>query len=182
MNATEIISILIAIIGFAAILWIGLGTSILRAGKDKPYSFHRLQTWLWTMLICPCFALNWGFVNPSAPDVNLTALVLLSMSGGTAAIAEMVNSVHLESQRKQPGISLKLNSDSSGSFWTDILMDDSGNLSIGRLQNLVFTFVYLAVYLSMFFPEMKFPVFEKTAYVLMGISSGSFLIGKGLNK
>ncbi|AWA29759.1 hypothetical protein HYN48_06530 [Flavobacterium magnum] len=69
-------------------------------------------------------------------------------------------------------------------FWVDIIMDDNGQLSLARLQQLVFTMIYATVYLTTFFGgAMKaYPDFQANAYILMGISSGSYLLGKSLNK
>ncbi|AWI25640.1 hypothetical protein [Flavobacterium pallidum] len=69
-------------------------------------------------------------------------------------------------------------------FWVDIIMDDNGQLSLARLQQLVFTVIYATVYITTFFGDaMKvYPDFQANAYILMGISSGSYLLGKSLNK
>jgi len=78
---------------------------------------------------------------------------------------------------------LKSNSTTTQGFWIDILLDDNGQFSVGRLQNLLFTLIYITVYISLFFKNgMEYPDFDNTAYVLMGISSGGYLIGKGMNK
>ena len=82
-------------------------------------------------------------------------------------------------------IKMPLKPDLTGiSFWTDILKDDSGQLSIVRLQQLIFTFAYVVIFLSSFFASnmKEYPVFGENAFVLMGISAGTYLIGKGLKK
>lgn len=70
------------------------------------------------------------------------------------------------------------------SFFIDLISDDSGQLSIGRLQQLIFTMAFLAIYLTTFFgAEMKsLPIFGTEVFTLMGISSGTYLVAKGMNK
>jgi len=78
---------------------------------------------------------------------------------------------------------LKKYAGSSKSFWKDILMDDSGQFSITRLQQLIFTFAYVLVFISSFFYNgLEYPEFQQNAFVLMGISTGTYLVGKGLKK
>lgn len=177
-----ILSIILAIVFFLTITIIGLRTDILRESsiENKPYSFHKFQLWVWASIIIPTFVLYWGFVEGHVPAINESALVLLGISAASAVTAQVVSS----SQQANPGNnpSLKSLNLSSTGFWSDILKDDTGQLSIGRLQQLLFTFAFIAIYLTAFFQEMKYPEFDDKAYLLMGISSGTYLIGKGQNK
>jgi hypothetical protein len=181
-QAFSVISIFISILVFLAILIVGWRTDLLKEGnmESKPYSFHKFQLWLWTLIICPSFALYWGRVSGHQPDINVTGLVLLGISGGTTAVAQIINT----SQKANPVANPLLKSLTvlTTGFWSDILKDDTGQLSIGRLQQLIFTFIYIGIYIFMFFPEMKYPIFEQNSFVLMGISTGTYLIGKGMNK
>ena len=80
---------------------------------------------------------------------------------------------------------MQLKSDLTGtSFWTDILKDDNGQLSIGRLQQFIFTLIYVVIFLTSFFASnmKEYPDFHENAFTLMGISAGTYLIGKGLKK
>ncbi len=72
----------------------------------------------------------------------------------------------------------------SKSFFIDLISDDSGQLSIGRLQQLIFTMAFLVIYLTSFFSaEMDtLPTFGTEVFALMGISSGTYLVAKGMNK
>ncbi|MDG1333475.1 MAG: hypothetical protein P8P74_14155 [Crocinitomicaceae bacterium] len=72
----------------------------------------------------------------------------------------------------------------SKSFFIDLISDDSGQLSLGRLQQLIFTIAFLVIYVSTFFSADlgALPVFEAEVFALMGISSGTYLVSKGLNK
>lgn len=72
----------------------------------------------------------------------------------------------------------------SKSFFIDLISDDSGQLSLGRLQQFIFTIVFIVIYASTFFgAEMGIlPVFGAEVFALMGISSGTYLVSKGMNK
>ena len=154
--------------------------------KKAPYSFSRFQLWLWTLIIGPTFVLNWGFVNDMKPEVTVTMLILLGISASVSVSAAGITSVQENLNKNIPEksnkIQLKKNRKSDG-FWTDILKDDNDQLSIVRLQQLIFTFTFVVIYISLFFYcHMENPEFDNSAYLLMGISSGTYLIGKGVNK
>lgn len=72
----------------------------------------------------------------------------------------------------------------SKSFFIDLISGDDGQLSLGRLQQLIFTMVFLVIYVSTFFSsEMStLPDFGAQVFTLMGISSGTYLVSKGMNK
>lgn len=72
----------------------------------------------------------------------------------------------------------------SKSFFIDLISDDNGALSIGRLQQFIFTMVFIVIYLSSFFSNELdiLPVFGTQVFALMGISSGTYLVSKGMNK
>ncbi|MES2111261.1 MAG: hypothetical protein V4577_21075 [Bacteroidota bacterium] len=184
METNHVISIALAIICFAALLLFGLFSNILReAGNGTPYSFSKLQLWLWSIVIIPAFSLNWGFFSgkPVPPAINTTSLILLGISGGTALAAAAVS----KTQQALPAPMPSKANLATQSFWTDILMDDKGQFSVTRLQQLLFTLVYIAIYLSLFFKNnaMAYPDFtDNSTYTLMGISTGTYVLGKSLNK
>ncbi len=72
----------------------------------------------------------------------------------------------------------------SKSFFIDLISGDDGQLSLGRLQQFIFTMVFIVIYVSTFFSaEMsKLPDFGTEVFALMGISSGTYLVSKGMNK
>lgn len=170
------VSIIIAIISFIAILIVGFKTDILKGtSTDKndelKYSFSKFQLWLWSLVICPAFSLYWGFHGKVY--INETSLILLGISAGLPLTSKMIS----DAQGKQ------ISALPFGNFWTDILKDDLGHFSIGRLQNLIFTFIYVVIFVTYLFKNtMDYPEFENSAYILMGISSGAYLFGKALKR
>jgi hypothetical protein len=177
-------SIALAIISFILIVYFAAATEIIReAGIDSPYSFAKFQLLLWLLIIAPLFCLNWG-QNFELPTLNKTALILLGIAAATNLTATVIKA----NQQSQPVLVgfaprvLKMSS-STKTFWIDILTDDSGNLSITRLQNLVFTFIFIGIYIIDFFGnQMRFPDFDDTTFILMGISSASYVGGRAINK
>lgn len=184
---SRVLGIVLASSIVLAILFIGLLTDLLRegAGSNFPYSFSRFQVWLWTMVICPAFCLYWGWHSAGPAYINPTSLILLGISGGTTLLSSTIKTIQLNSPAIAglPPKTHKATTPRTFNILTDILIDDSGQLSIARLQNLIFTFAYIGIYVSIFFSTaMTYPEFDETAYTLMGISSSTYLIGRSLNK
>jgi hypothetical protein len=196
MNVFHIISIALAVISFGTIFYLGIKTDLLHSAPavvgdstHRPYSFSRFQLWAWTLVICPVFALFWGFSAELTPIINTTALILLGIPSATAVASAVVASAQVSSIKQAsadptvtPVAGLKHHRNST-SFWNDLITDDNGQVSIGRLQHLIFTFIFVAIYIATFFDDMeKYPIFGNEVFVMMGISSGTYLVGKGLNK
>ena len=232
--AYEVISIALSVITFGIILYIGIKTDILRESipnvsvKDRMYSFGRFQLWVWTLIICPIFALYWGYSGGHSIDLNTTTIILLGIPSSVAVTSNVISSSqsgemsqedHIDAQvaaktkkdtakahndavaraiagkreaanDKTNGIQtssaptvLKMHQ-TSKSFFIDLISGDDGQLSLGRLQQLIFTMAFLVIYLSSFFSaDMKIlPEFGNQVYILMGISSGTYLVSKGLNE
>lgn len=192
MDVLNVISIILAIICAGAIVWIGLKTNILRESQaaDSPYSFSRFQLWLWTLVISPLFILYWGFNAQTVPELNETCLILLGISAGgllTSGITTYVLDSYVEKDKDGKWLAgkapLKKYMESSKSFWKDILMDDNGQFSVTRLQQLIFTFAYVLVFIaSFFYNNLDYPDFQQNAFILMGISTATYLVGKGLKR
>ena len=189
MTVYNSISIVFAIVIFLFILYLGLKTDLLREQKKiedriSPYSFSRFQFWLWLLVISPIFILYWGFTKNHIPDINRTSLILVTLSSGAAIISAIVSKSQEDlAKRNNPDISLK-KMNKTNSFWTDLLKDDNDQLSIGRLQQLIFTIIFVVIYITLFFSSNmeKYPVFENYTFILMGISSATYLAAKGSYK
>ncbi len=205
------ISIVTAIIVAVIALIIVFKTNLLRETNSatSPFSLSKFQMWLWTFVICPLFAIHWGFHFPSYnPSINETSLILLGIAGGVTLTSGLLTQVSVKKKEDETQKSidkglinvilppLKIEKDSKG-FWIDLLSGDGDTIAVERLQNLIFTFVYVIIYVTFFFSKTTFvdPItkdklitsmnyieFDSLAYVLMGISSGSYLIGKGMNR
>lgn len=192
----QIISIILAIVVFAVVLILGFKTRLLRE-KDLPdssFSLSKFQLWLWTAILGPAFVLHWGYHGNTT--INNTFLILIGISASVTLASGIITQANVAKNNANmvKGLAMepiKANSSSSG-FWIDLLKGDSDTLSVERLQHLIFTFVYLCIYVSYFFSYqqasgsapslMNFIEFDSLAYVLMGISSAGYLVGKGVNR
>ncbi len=193
----QIISILAAIVVFAVVLILGFKTKLLREKDlpDSPYSLSKFQLWLWTLILGPAFILHWGYHGDT--HINHTFLILIGISASVTLTSGIMTQANIAKNNANiaKGLAstpLKANGSSAG-FWIDLLKGDSDALSVERLQHLVFTFVYVCIYVSYFFtcrPSsasspcllMNFIELDSPAYVLMGISSAGYLVGKGVNR
>jgi hypothetical protein len=216
MNSIHYISIATAIIVVGIALIIVFKTNILRETNSdtSPYSLSKFQLWLWTFVICPLFVIHWGWHFPLNPTLNETSLILLGIAGGVTLTSSLLTQVSVNKKEEikkkniEKGLSianddlplLKIEKESKG-FWIDLLSGDSDTMPVERLQNLIFTFVYVIIYIAFFFSYteiividpltkkellkktlMNYITFTQLAFVLMGISAGSYLIGKSMNR
>ncbi len=192
--SNETLSIILAIVLFLFIAVTGFATDILKEQntdikKDSKYSFHRFQLWIWTLVICPVFTLHWGYNVDPKMLINTTSLILLGISAGTMVTSAAISQAQVTDAEKNglPQANLKATSGNSNGFFIDILTDDQGQISAGRLQNLVFTVVFVAMYIACFFSKATLHHYidwdnDSTPFVLMGISSSAYLVGKGMKK
>ncbi|HEX6180183.1 MAG TPA: hypothetical protein VFZ47_03010, partial [Chitinophagaceae bacterium] len=151
----QIISIILAVASFLALLIVGVRTDLLREAPGKPYSFRKFQLWIWSTIICPLFSLHWGFHSSDVPDLNQTSLILLGISGATTIVGEMISSTQVSGAAAGPLKALRIVAPASSNFWQEILQDDKGQISLVRLQQLIFTFIFIAVFIFLFFEKME---------------------------
>lgn len=194
---TQTTSIVLAILIEAALLFAAFKTDILRENKattadfKHPFSFSNTQMFFWLLILAPAVCLNWGYNPTKKPylDLGNTEIILLSIIGGITLTSKVIANAHAQTAGNPPigvaattnEIRLKAINLKSKCFIIDILSNDSGQFSIARLQQAIFTIVFGVVYVTMFFKDGKaFPEFEQNAYLLMGISGSSYLLGKGL--
>lgn len=181
------IGIAMAIIVFILIGYLGFKSDVLKEPGGK-YSFRNFQLWIWTLLVCPIFTIHWGFHPDAAKAINLTSIILLGIPVATKLIGDVItaNQISQKSSASATVIALmpatlKAQDPNSKGFFIDILSDDHGHISIGRVQNFIFTLIYIVIYVSYFFTHDKEYVNwdnDNTPFILMGISTSGYLLGK----
>lgn len=185
-SITHFVAPFIAVIVFIMIGYIGFKTNVLKEPGGK-YSFRNFQLWLWTLVICPLFAIYWGAHPDAEKLINLTSIILLAIPIGAKLTGDVISANQVN--QKNTADPTKLASmpqilkvqDSSKGFFIDILSDDYGQISIARVQNFIFTIIYVVIYITYFFTNGKEYInWEKdsTAFVLMGISTSGYVLGK----
>ncbi len=186
MNSIKALAVILAISCILITVLIAWKTNILKEnGDNSKYSFSKFQLLLWSCIIIPAFILNWAYYRDFGnPGVEITELILLGISVSSTTTSQIIKAAHMTPQNRKL-LDSYVESDLkattlSESFWKDIFSDDHGNFSIGRLQNFLFTIIYVFIYITLFFKKScDYPVFEQTAFILMGISTGGYLVAKG---
>lgn len=182
---------------------------------ESLYSFSRFQLFLWTVTIAPIILLHWSaagklYINNQSlilMGVSLVSTVssimisgspqkkiskevkgeIESLYGNEDKIVRTKKSIlHRKDLLLLDRDNEEVDSIPSEGLFRDILKDEKGQFSIGRFQNLLFTTIFIFVYIAFFFKNemcmyLEFPEPENI-YLLMGISSGGYLIGAGSGK
>ncbi len=68
-------------------------------------------------------------------------------------------------------------SDSNG-FWHDLVADETGAVSVQRLQIVIWTLILGSIFVRTVYEQLTMPEFSGTLLALMGISGGTYLVGK----
>lgn len=135
----------------------------------RPYSLSRTQLGVWTIVIA-CSYIYESFCSNclvSLAEFNTTALVLMGISGGTTAVSSVID-------QSQQNLARHQNRPSKW-FLLDILSDEKG-VSIHRFQNVVWTVIAIAVYISRLSQvQGALPELDPTLIALTGVSNAAYL-------
>lgn len=131
------------------------------------FSLANLQILLWTLLVLYAYCFVW-LANGILLDISSGVLVLLGISGGTSVLARGIESAN--------GAANKLPIDTSN--YSDFITDEHGKLDMLRFQMLGFTlFTVTYSFISVIRSE-GLPEIPDNLYLLMGISSATYIGGK----
>jgi hypothetical protein len=141
----------------------------------RPYSLARVQLSAWTVIVSSAYLTHVLCMkcNIKLAD-STTTLSLLGISAATAGLANVIDKGNA-ADKLQAGagaIPRHQNKPSEG-FWFDILSDESG-VSIHRFQNVVFTVIAMAIYLSKL-ANCPLPELDGTLLTLAGVSNMAYL-------
>jgi len=153
----------------------------------RPFSLARTQFGIWTVIVAStyvylviCSVCTCGGCFLKIAD-SATALALLGISAGTAGLASIIDQSQSEASSAAatpsatPAANPRTQNEPSKGFFMDILSDENG-VSIHRFQNLVWTIVAIAVYLTHIdATSCKLPELDGTLLALSGISSAAYL-------
>lgn len=141
------------------------------SNENKPFSFSRTQFAYWTIIIVLLMLLVW--INKGELlNFNSTVLALLGISAVTTTGGNLID----KNEENDPNI--KRGQDkASKSFLVDLLSDKNG-LSISRFQSLLFNLFIGVYFIYEVVVKSQFPVLDTELLVLMGISSGTYLLVK----
>ena len=144
----------------------------------RPFSLARSQFACWTLIITSAYLEHFLCRDCVIPlSCSSTALALLSISAGTAAIANII-----DRNDAMAGLMIPRHQNTvSQGFFYDILSDASG-ISIHRFQHLIWTIVAMIIFCCRAAKDIcALPGFDSTILALTGISSAAYL-GLKLNE
>lgn len=147
------------------------GTAEQLAALNGPptFSLSRTQFLLWFLFAMVATLYLWA-VTGTLPALSGTLLSILFVSGGTAVAAPLIDD--MKAAKLSP---------STGSFWRDILEEtrsEPPQASLHRLQQVVVTLLLLGAGGVSVYHALTFPEFDDKWILLMGLSTGTYLLGK----
>jgi len=149
---------------------------------QRPYSLAKSQLAFWTVIIIGTY-LYIFMANPTGivNVLNATALELLGISMATSAAAAVTGAPAAPAPRTPVPFSTRpLQAQAAPpsqrhlTYIDDVLSDNQG-MNIHRLQMALWTLVFGGVFVYLCFSNRSFPDFDQQVFVLMGISSGTYV-------
>jgi hypothetical protein len=183
-----LIAIELLLIG--AVYALGRMTTLLRDPDPKQkdfrlraYSLAKSQQAFWTVVVIGSFIYVYFSQGVCVEVLNNTALLLLGISTGTTALSAVTGKPGAPAQAANAaaGVQDHVPPSPHENFLDDILSDNEG-INIHRLQMLIWTVVFGGIFIHQVVKSGKFPVFDDQAYVLMGISSVTYVWFKRTEK
>lgn len=152
-------------------------TALVRDGDpDEPdfskrtFSLAKSQLAFWTVVVIGCFIYLYLAKGTANDLLNNTALLLLGISTGTMALAAAANGPSSPPAGAKQATAVQKHKD----FIVDVLSDNQG-MNIHRLQMLIWTIVFGGIFVYESVNKGVFPKFDDQAFVLMGISSATYV-------
>ncbi len=137
------------------------------------FSLARTQLFLWLLFMLVATLYLWS-VTSALPELSGTVLLILLVSGGTTVSAKLVEQANQSKLHPSKG------------FFRDVTNEDldaaADTPSLHRLQQLVVTLLLLAAGAVTVYRDLSFPVFDDNWLLLMGLSAGTYLLGKKSEK
>jgi hypothetical protein len=142
-------------------------TNFIMVKKNNRFSLAQSQMAFWTLLISSSVVYIWLTTN-NLPDLTASTLVLMGISLATTAGAKSIPYF----DKNKPPAKLK-----QEGFWKDILSDANG-VTIHRFQMVLWTIILGFIYVQKVIFYQQITEFPETYLVLMGISSGGYVLLK----
>lgn len=186
------------------VIALGMRTTLLRDPEPsqpdfrlRPFSLAKSQLGFWTVVIIGSFIYVYFSQGVCVGVLNNTALLLLGISTGTTALSAAAAPV--PAARANPAAVPFANPPTGAApaaaggapdhrppsvhenFLDDILSDNEG-INVHRLQMVIWTVVFGGIFIHRVIRLHEFPTFDDQAYVLMGISSATYIWFKRTEK
>jgi len=133
-----------------------------------PFSLSKTQFAIWSLIILSCFLVIW-VITGFTPEITGSTITILGISIGTSAFGRFI-----EQTKNKTRIQVIKERCSKG-FVTDIVSDSNGQASVFRFQNVIFTIVFLFIFIFFSINNLEFIQFTDNQLWLMGISAATYV-------
>lgn len=143
-------------------------------GRNGSASISNLQIWWWTVAVFALIVFVWVATGGLA-SFNQSIMILLGVTTGGSLAAKAV-AINLRDS-SQTIVSLQGNTEQVQATWWDLIAAGE-QVSLTKLQMLVFT-IFTGLYVvATVIGQLKFPDIPPELLTLMGISNGVYVLGK----
>jgi hypothetical protein len=139
--------------------------------RERPFSLAKSQLTFWTVVVLGCFLYVFFSTGHFSGLMNNTVLWLLGISSGTAALSAAAGGPAAPAATSPPPPAAP---QKHQSYFADLLSDQQG-MNVHRLQMLIWTAVFGGIFVYVTVKTGVFPAFDDQAFVLMGISSVTYV-------
>lgn len=136
---------------------------------SERYSLSSLQVLLWTLLVLFAMVFTWVGTDQLLP-LSMGVLGLLGIAGTSSVLARAAERVTPEERAPKPR--------PSGPKLADLVSDADDRFDLLRFQMLAFTLFSLAYSAYSVVRSDGLPELPDSLYLLMGISNGTYVLGK----
>jgi magnesium-transporting ATPase (P-type) len=151
----------------AVLVMLAWQTAILRDdGVGGTFSLARCQMAWWLCIVTASFVFIWLVTGQYNGVMTPDALVLLGISGTTALAAATIDGIN---QAGAPPAVQR-----SAGLLTDIV-SEGGSPAVHRVQIVIWTLLLGVVFLWQVYSRFRFPSFDASLLVMMGVSGGFYL-------
>ncbi len=152
------------------------------ASGRAPYSLSRTQLFIWTLIVSCCFILACAYKGEFNGIINQSTVILMGISVGTLVSGSLVDTSNQNDEEgtgeiAKMAVVRKRGGKDKSSFIADILSDGRG-VSINRFQSVVFTVIFMCIFVYKFAASGSFAEFGSTELMLMGISQAGYIGAK----
>jgi hypothetical protein len=139
----------------------------------KPFSLARTQMAFWFFIVLAAYVFIW-LVTGQLDVLTSSVLGLIGISAATGVAGNTIDAGRQAGANPPPALQ-------SSGFFTDILSDDHG-VSLARVQIAIWTVVLGIIFSRSVYQDLAMPQFDATLLGLMGISNGTYVGFKGLER
>ncbi len=179
--------VMLCMIGFVICVFVVLtrsSTLLKVASTDSQFSLAYTQIAFWTLIVIISYLYLW-MSTQEYNTLTASALIIMGISTATTSGSRLI-SKRMQQKRLAEDQSATNDQDKQGEavfirpskgFFSDLFCDDNGS-SISRMQMILWTLIMGVVFIWVVIKEKQMPEFSDSQLLLIGISSGAYLLLK----